>query len=225
MLKVSVSISWVGTYDARRYQVTILIVCARGDVPRIGCKFFSASNAESINLSASFRRLAFSTLTTVDHSIAVNNSSPDWAHGLLLYSFLIRHTIRSLLEKICIQCDSDVSFAPSVPVTLLKWTDVNTQTAPVQAAIEDANYLCVHTYRQQQIQPTCPRLNLIQINRGNTGSQSDAPSFTSGYLIFAFSKQTICPTIAMHISRSRNVDLGLAAARKQETWWQPLCTV
>lgn len=39
-------------------------------------------NTALIGLLASFRHPAFSTLTTVDPSVAVNNSSLDWTHSL-----------------------------------------------------------------------------------------------------------------------------------------------
>lgn len=58
---------------------------------------------------------------------------------------------------------------------------MNTQAAIAQYALP----ACTHTCRQTH-SPSCPRLNLIQINRGNTGSQSDVLSVSSGYSILHF---------------------------------------
>lgn len=179
-------------------------------------------NTASISLLASFRHPAFSTLTTVDHSEAVNNSSPDWAHGLQALgksafpnqTFLI---IRSLLVKICFNCNSDVVWFVPEDTHTCAWTHARLRWMHTP-------YICTRTYRQTN-SPTCPHLHLIQINRGNTGSQSDALSFTSGYLILHFQNKQFAQQLQWTSLRSRNVDLGLAAARKQETWWQPLCTV
>ena len=50
---------------------------AKSFVPKTGGKLLSVLNTALINLWASFRHPAFHPLTTADHSIGVNNSSPE----------------------------------------------------------------------------------------------------------------------------------------------------